>query len=151
MLRSAALAAALVVVAATAAGAQSQQAIPVQKDKAPAAAHTGEHTSGWKELDAYHQVMMKVWHPAKAKGDLAPLRASTAQLAAAADAWAKAAVPEACDNADTRANVSLVAKESAALAGSAGGADTEVMAKLKALHDRFELVNQGCKVPAHKH
>lgn len=126
--------------------------VKVEKDK-PAAAHTGhsqEHMSGWKELDAYHMVMMQVWHPAKEKGDLAPIRAQAGKLADAADVWAKAAVPSACDSPDNRASIARVQAESRALVAlAASGSDADLKAALAAVHERFELVNRGCKVAHH--
>ena len=121
----------------------------VEKDT-PATGHSAEHMSGWKELDAYHMVMMQVWHPAKEKNDLAPIRAQAGKLATAADTWAKAQIPSACDTPENRANVAKVQAESRALVAlAAAGADAEVKAALAALHDRFELVNRGCKVSHH--
>lgn len=126
--------------------------VKVEKDK-PAAAHTGhsmEHMSGWKELDAYHMVMMQVWHPAKAKGDLAPIRAQAGKLADAADTWARAAIPSACDTPDNRSNIARVQTESRALVTLASsGSDADLKAALAAVHERFELVNRGCKVSHH--
>jgi hypothetical protein len=131
--------------AVSAVGAQ-QQSIPVKKD-APAATHSKEHMAGWKELDAYHMVMMGVWHPAKEKADLKPIRAKADSLALAADVWAKAAVPKACDSPDNRAMIARVNADSKALATLVKtGSDADVMAALKAVHDRFEVVNRGCKV-----
>ena len=126
--------------------------VKVEKDK-PAAGHSGhsqEHMSGWKELDAYHMVMMQVWHPAKEKGDLAPIRGQAGKLADAADVWARATVPSACDTPDNRANIATIRTESRALVTLAGsGSDADLKAALAAVHERFELVNRGCKVSHH--
>ena len=147
------LVASLSFVALSSASAQHEHPpVKVEKDK-PAAAttgHTKEHMSGWKELDAYHMVMMQVWHPAKEKGDLAPIRAQASKLADAADVWAKAAVPSACDTPDNRSNIAKVQTESRALVTlAASGSDADLKAALAAVHERFELVNRGCKVAHH--
>lgn len=115
------------------------------------AAHGGsnEHMSGWKALDDYHMVMMGVWHPAKEAKDLKPIRARAGALAERAAALVGAAIPAACDTPANRENLAKVGKESAALAKLvASGSDADVFAALKALHDRFELVNRSCKVTA---
>lgn len=125
--------------------------------KAAAGGHEGhgasatgsmEHSSGWKELDAYHMVMMQVWHPAKEKGDMAPIRAKAGALAASADVVAAAAIPGACDTPANRGDVAKVQAESRALAAlvASNASDTAVLAALRALHDRFETVNRGCVV-----
>ena len=151
LVRTVSLATAFSFVALSVAAAQHEHE-PVRsgKDKPAAAAHSMEHMSGWKELDAYHLVMMHVWHPARDENDLAPIRTQAARLAEAADVWAKAGVPSACDTADNRENIAKVQTESRALAALVpSGADTEVREALAALHERFELVNRGCKVSHH--
>lgn len=109
--------------------------------------HTAEHTSGWRELDAFHLVMMQVWHPAKEKGDLAPIRAQASALASGADTVASAAIPAACDTAPNRDGVARIRRDSHALAAlvKERAGDAKVLAALRSLHDRFELVNRGCK------
>lgn len=111
-----------------------------------AAGASNEHMSGWKELDAYHMVMMRVWHPAKDKGDLAPIRAQAGALAASADTLQKGAIPAACDTPVNRDHVATVQRDSRSLAQLvATGSDAAVLEALRALHDRFEVVNRGCK------
>ncbi|MDF1505231.1 hypothetical protein [Roseisolibacter sp. H3M3-2] len=120
---------------------------------APAAAQQHDHgaeqhaAGGWKEMDAFHQVMMATWHPAAGKNDLAPARAKAGELAAAARAWKGAAVPKACDTPATRAAVAKVAAGAdafAALAAKAGTTDAALKAALKGVHDDFEPVEEGC-------
>ena len=151
MLKSAVIVSFSFVALSSAAAQHEHQPTKVEKDKPAAhAGHSQEHMSGWKELDAYHMVMMQVWHPAKEKGDLAPIRAQAAKLADAADVWAAAAVPSACDTPANRSNIAKVKAESRALVALASnGTDAEIKAALAALHDRFELVNRGCKVAHH--
>ena len=38
-------------------------------------AHTDmkESATGWKELDAFHMLMMATWHPAKESNDMTPI------------------------------------------------------------------------------
>ena len=113
-----------------------------------AAGGSNEHMSGWKELDAYHMVMMGAWHPAKENANLAPARAQAGALAKAADAWAASAVPAACDSPATRASVKKVQGGSRAFTQlvEGKGADAAVLAALRELHEQFEVVNRGCKV-----
>ena len=144
-------AAALVATAASAAAAQSSTppATGTKVAKEPVAAHGGDHhaMSGWKELDAFHMLMMQTWHPAQGKNDLAPTRAKAGAMADAARAWAAAAVPAACDTPETRSTIARLATDSRALADLAArpaATDAELKAALKALHDRFEHVEHGC-------
>lgn len=146
----AALAAAFVVLAAPAAAQQAQSPKPAEQH---GAGHGADHAmSGWKEMDAFHLLMMETWHPAKGQNDLKPLRARAGAMADAAQAWAAAAVPKACDTPETRATLAALAKESRALAAQAARADAtdaQLKASLKALHDRFEPVEHGCTPGGH--
>ena len=136
---------AVAVLALTAASARAQHA-----GHHGTAADTGKaaHTaSGWKEMDAFHQLMMATRHPAQGKGDLAPTRAQAGAMADAARTWAAAAVPKACDTPATRTALTALATDSRALAELAAKpatADAELKAALKALHDRFEPLEHGC-------
>ena len=112
-----------------------------------AKAQAAHAASGWKEMDAFHQLMMATWHPAQGKSDLAPTRAQAGAMADAARAWAAAAVPKACDTPATRTALSQLATDSRALADLAmkpATPDAELKAALKALHDRFEPLEHGC-------
>jgi len=102
--------------------------------------------SGWKELDAFHMVMMQTWHPAKGKNDLKPIREKAQDLAAKAEKWSKSAFPKACDTPAMRTAVTKTAQQSLELARiTAKGTDEELKAALKGVHDTFEVVEHGCK------
>ena len=107
----------------------------------------GHATSGWKEMDAFHAHMMQAWHPVRQRDDVAPARAHAAPMADAAEAWARAAVPRACDTPATRDAVAAIARDArafATLAARADAPDAEVRQALAALHERFEPVEHGC-------
>ena len=102
---------------------------------------------GWKEMDAFHNVLAATWHPASKSDDLKPLRARAGALADAARAWAAAAVPKACDTPATRSTIAALATDARALAdlvAKPASTDAQLKASLKALHDRFEPVEHGC-------
>src|SRR5688572_19431105 len=63
---------------------------------APKAMDHHAASSGWKELDAFHEIMAATWHPAKS-GDLKDIRAKADSLSASAKNWAASKVPAACD------------------------------------------------------
>lgn len=119
----------------------------------PAGGHHGESHGeshgaiAWKELDQYHTLMAASWHPAKDKNDLAPARAKAGELAAAGKALAAAAKPKGCESAEYATKVTALATASTAYAAKAVPAtsDAELKAELKALHDRFHGVEEGCQ------
>jgi hypothetical protein len=150
--RAAALAA-LSLGAGRAAAQPAGQPPKVSKDAPAAERHDASHaSSGWKEMDAFHHLMMETWHPARSSNDVRPIRAKAAAMAEAARAWAAAPVPAACDSPATRATVARLATDARALAdlvARAGSTDAEVRDALKALHDRFEPVEHGCQPAKH--
>lgn len=106
-----------------------------------------EPASGWKELDAFHELMAASWHPASGKNDLAPAKAKAVEMAKAAKVWADSKPPKGCDtpkimdaltkvNASTQAYAALVTK---------GSDDATIKTKLGAIHETFEVVEMGCK------
>jgi hypothetical protein len=105
--------------------------------------------SPWKELDAYHMLMMATWHPAKDKNDLAPTRAKATEMVTAAKTLAASMAPKGCDApklketaaalpAATQGVADLVAKKSD---------DATLKAAMKELHDKFDVLEMGCTMP----
>ena len=116
--------------------------------------HGSDHhmSSGWKEMDAFHTLMAATWHPAKAN-DLKPIRAKADSLSLAAQAWSKAKVPMACDTGPLKTAIADVvtgtAKVEQLVAKSASDADLH--AALHDVHERFEVVEKGCKTGTKHH
>lgn len=141
--RAAVAAAALMVAVPAAAFAQEGE----QAKPAAHGAHGGMmHASGWQELDALHETIMKTWHPAKGDNDLKPIRAEAAELLRRADALAAATPPERCAGDETRAATKQIADDARMLTAlvTENGSDREIMTALSALHDRFEEVMKRC-------
>jgi hypothetical protein len=147
---AAALCAALPTLAAAQAGGHASHQAGHQMDHN--AMHKGENhaASGWKALDAYHALMMATWHPAKDKGDMAPLKAQAVAMVTAAKAVAASTPPAGCAT-------PALAKAAAALPGQTqavadlvakGTADAALKDALKGLHDHFEVLEHGCQPKA---
>ncbi|WP_310571433.1 hypothetical protein [Gemmatimonas sp.] len=120
--------------------------------KPPAAAmdhskmdHGAAKAEGWKELDAYHMLMMATWHPAKDKNDLAPIRAKATEMVASAKLVAASKSPMACQKPELiKAQAGLpVETEKVAAMVAAKVAAAELKAGLKGLHDSFDVL-EGC-------
>lgn len=139
---------------ASPAGAQAVQP-PAKKDD-HAAMHA-EHmkqmqhgkeakAEGWKELDAYHMLMMATWHPAKDQSDLTATRAKIGEMVAAAKAVAASKAPMMCQKPElAKAQAGLTGEtEKVAAMVSAKADDAALKAAMKTLHDRFEVLEQGC-------
>jgi hypothetical protein len=104
-------------------------------------------SSGWKELDVFHEVMAASWHPA-AKGDLSVIRVKADSLVATAKRWSEAKVPTACDKKEVRDAIADVLKGSEGVATlvKSNAADADLKKALSDVHDRFEVVEHGCHV-----
>lgn len=101
----------------------------------------------WKELDAYHMLMMATWHPAKDKNDLAPIRAKATEMVASAKVVAASKAPASCSGKAevTKAQAALPAEtEKVAKLVAAKASDVELKAGLKTLHDKFDVLEEGC-------
>ena len=114
--------------------------------------HGAAKAEGWKELDAYHQLMMATWHPAKDKNDLAPIRAKAAEMVASAKLVAASTSPTACQQPDLlKAQAALpMETEKVAAMVAAKASDVDLKAGLKGLHDRFDVL-EGCAGAGMKH
>jgi len=114
--------------------------------------HGAAKAEGWKELDAYHMLMMATWHPAKDKNDLAPIRAKANEMVASAKLVAASKSPMACQKPELlKAQAGLpVETEKVAAMVAAKAADADLKAGLKGLHDRFDLL-EGCAGAEMKH
>ena len=117
-------------------------------DKMHAAEAASSHgMSAWKELDAYHMLMMATWHPAKDKGDLAPYRAKAAEMTASAKLLAASTPPKGCDTPALKKAAADLAPATAAVADMVGkqASDAQLKTALGALHDKFDVLEEGCK------
>ena len=114
-----------------------------QEKKAEEESH---EKSGWKELDAFHDVMSAAWHPAR-NDSLAPARANAGKLVEAAKAFAKATAPKGCDTTEIKAAVARLVPESEAVAALVArkADDAAVKAALKTVHDTFHVAEDHCK------
>jgi hypothetical protein len=105
--------------------------------------------SPWKELDAYHELMMATWHPAKDKNDLAPMRAKAAAMVTAANVLAASTAPKGCDAPKLKSAAAALPGETKAVADlvTAKADDVSLKAALKGLHEKFDVLEMGCTMP----
>lgn len=114
----------------------------------PAAPKAMEHhamSSGWKELDAFHEILAATWHPA-ASNDLKPIRAKADSLSASAKRWAASTPPAACATKPITEAIADVVTGSSKVADlvTKRADDKAVRDALHDVHERFEVVEGGC-------
>lgn len=105
--------------------------------------------SPWKELDAYHQLMMATWHPAKDQNDLAPTRAKASAMVAAAKTLAASSAPKGCDAPKLQTVAAALPAETQKIADlvSAKADDAALKRAMHGLHEKFDVLEMGCTTP----
>lgn len=105
--------------------------------------------SPWKELDAYHMLMMATWHPAKDKNDMAAFRAKASDMVASAKSLAASVAPKGCDSPKMKEAAAALPThtQSAADLVTKKADDATLKAALKDLHDKFDVLEAGCVMP----
>ncbi len=113
---------------------------------------TGQMGGSWREMDAFHSLLMAVYHPAR-KDTLQPLRLQASVLANVAAKWSASSPPASCNSEDTRGKVAAIAKESKALAGlvETKASDAALKKSITAVHDLFEPLAHECGMMGMKH
>lgn len=98
----------------------------------------------WKEMDDFHLVMAEVYHPLKDSGNLAPIKTMAGELAASAEAWAKAEVPAKMDNDEVKGLIEKLQGGTSDLASRVtnGASDDEISAQLTELHEMFHHIQE---------
>ena len=134
------------------AGSASAQTPPPKMDKMDHSKMEQEmhHAmSPWKELDAFHVLVMATWHPAKDKSDMAPTRAKSSELLASAKVLAASTAPKGCDTPKVKDAVKGLPAEAQGVADlvTKKADDATLKAALKTLHDKFEVAEGGCAMP----
>lgn len=107
-----------------------------------------KHAEGmkeWKELDSFHKVMAQAFHPLKDSGNVAPARKLAGDLAAEAEHWAAASLPEQVNTDQMKSALEKLKTDSRALADEIanGVSDDVVKEKLTALHDQFHKIMEA--------
>ncbi|HKC35535.1 MAG TPA: hypothetical protein VKB95_05705 [Chitinophagaceae bacterium] len=104
----------------------------------------------WQELDAFHEVMSKTFHPAE-EGKLEPIRSRSAEMLEKAIAWKNSTAPEGYDQKAVKENLKdLVkgAKEINKMVQDKAD-DASLKEKLSKLHDSFHQIVEKCEKEEH--
>lgn len=106
----------------------------------------------WKEMQAFHGIMAKTFHPAE-EGQLKPVRDNADDLLAKAKVWKASAVPASLNKEQvTKSLENLVAKcDEIAKAVKANKSDDELKKLITQAHDVFHEVAEKCQPGDHGH
>ena len=104
----------------------------------------------WQELDAFHDVMSKTFHPAE-EGKLEPIRSRSAEMVEKAIAWKNSTAPEGYDKSAVLKNLKKLvngAKEINKMVKK-NVSDKELKEELSELHDVFHEIVEKCEKGYH--
>ena len=104
----------------------------------------------WNELEAFHEVMSKTFHPAE-EGKLQPIRSRSQEMLDKAIAWKNSTAPAGYDKDAVMKNLKKLvkgAKEVNKLVQKNAG-DNELKEELTELHDIFHEIVEKCEKEEH--
>lgn len=98
----------------------------------------------WKDMDDFHAIMAETFHPYKDSANLEPVKSRAGELAAAAEKWAGASLPEKVNNDEMKGRLGQLKSETASLAQlTSTGDDTTVGDQLTKVHDLFHEIQEA--------
>lgn len=104
------------------------------------AADTGE----WKAMDDFHMIMAESFHPFKDSANLAPAKAKAAEMAASAEQWLAAPLPEKVNNESVKAKLEALKAKTTAFVETSKSTDDKVVGDaLTELHDMFHELQEA--------
>lgn len=100
----------------------------------------------WKEMDEFHTVMSKTFHPAE-NGDLKPTRENVEELIKRAKAWQASAVPAGYNKKLIKPILDRLVTETAGIKTAIGQnkTDDELKGLISKAHDTFHEIMKKCK------
>lgn len=104
----------------------------------------------WQELDAFHEVMSKTFHPAE-EGKLEPIRSRSAEMLEKAIAWKNSTAPEGYDKNAVKENLNKLVKGAKEINKMVkkNASDKELKEELSELHDVFHEIMEKCEKGEH--
>jgi uncharacterized coiled-coil DUF342 family protein len=104
----------------------------------------------WQELDAFHEVMSKTFHPAE-EGKLEPIRTRSQEMLDRAVAWKNSTAPEGYDKSAVLKNLKKLVKGSKEINKMVkkNASDKELKEELTELHDVFHEIVEKCEKGEH--
>ena len=114
------------------------------------AAVQAQQKAAWKEMEAFHEIMAKTFHPAE-EGKLEPIRNRSQEMQDKAAAWRNSTAPEGYDKKAVKRSLEQLVKDSREINKlvKENAADNILKEKLSALHDVFHEIMEKCEKEDH--
>jgi len=100
----------------------------------------------WNEMEAFHEVMSKTFHPAE-EGKMEPIKTRSDEMVKKAIAWKNSAAPEGYDKNAVSKNLKKLVKGAKELNKMVkkNESDKELKEELSELHDVFHEIMEKCE------
>ncbi len=107
---------------------------------------TAQEKARWNEMEAFHEVMSKTFHPAE-EGKLEPIRTRSQEMADKAKAWKSSSAPEGYNKKAVKKSLNALVKGANEINSlvKSRAADDILKKKLSALHDVFHEIMEKCE------
>ena len=104
----------------------------------------------WNELEAFHEVMSKTFHPAE-EGKLEPIRSRSQEMVDKAVAWNSSSAPAGYDKNAVKKNLKKLVTGAKAINKLVQNkaTDNEIKEQLSSLHDVFHEIVEKCEKEDH--
>ena len=113
-------------------------------------ASQAQEKAKWKEMDAFHEVMSKTFHPAE-EGKLEPIRTRSQEMLDKATAWQNSTAPAGYDQNAVKKNLKDLVKGAKEINDlvKENAADGVLKTKLSKLHNVFHEIMEKCENENH--
>ncbi len=100
----------------------------------------------WAEMEAFHEVMSKTFHPAE-EGKLEPIRKRSQEMVDKAVSWQNSTAPEGYNQAAVKKSLKKLVKGAKEINKMVqkNAADDEIKKELSELHDVFHEIMEKCE------
>ena len=104
----------------------------------------------WNEMEAFHEVMAKTFHPAE-EGKLEPIRSRSAEMLEKAMVWKNSTAPEGYDKTAVLKKLKELVKGAKEIDKMVkkNASDKELKEELSELHDVFHEIMEKCEGGEH--
>jgi len=111
---------------------------------------TAQGKAKWNEMEAFHEVMSKTFHPSE-EGKLEPIRTRSQEMADKAKAWKSSSAPQGYNKKAVKKSLNALVKGANEINGlvKSKAADDILKKKLSALHDVFHEIMEKCEKEDH--
>ncbi len=113
-------------------------------DEASGGHQHDESDQVWQEMDEFHMIMAESFHPFKDSANLEPAKSNAVAMAAAAEKWLGAPLPEKVNNEETKSNLKQLSDDTKAFVETVNAGDDALIGEsLTDLHDHFHSLQES--------